>query len=127
MADYKVQNKMLHWQKSYPSWVSALAIFCLLGLWEAVCRSGFVSALFLPAPSGILSSLLTMTMNGEIGRSLAASMARIATGFVVGSIIGLIVAIAAIGALCYLLFRKNKYDDNKLTISTTASKSKATK
>ena len=44
-----------------------------------------------------------------------------------GSIIGLIVAIAAIGALCYLLFRKNKYDDNKLTISTTASKSKATK
>ena len=44
-----------------------------------------------------------------------------------GSIIGLIVAIAAIGALCYLLFRKNKYDDNKLTISATASKSKSTK
>ena len=91
MADYKVQNKMLHWQKTYPSWVSALAILCLLGLWEAVCRIGFVSALFLPAPSGILSSLLTMTMNGEIGRSLAASMTRIAIGFLLGSIIGLIV------------------------------------
>ncbi|MGL5205951.1 MAG: ABC transporter permease [Acidaminococcaceae bacterium] len=90
MADYKVKNKMQPWQKSYPAWVSSLTIFSLLGLWEAICRSGIVSALFLPAPSDILSSLLTMMLNGEIGRSLAASLARIAAGFVLGSSIGLV-------------------------------------
>lgn len=91
MADYRIHNKMLHWQKTYPAWVSVLAILVLLLLWETICRSGLVSSLFLPAPSGILRSLWAMTLNGEIGRSLGASMTRIGAGFMLGGVIGLIV------------------------------------
>lgn len=93
MADYKIQNKMQHWQKTYPAWVSVAAILALLALWELICRLGIVSPLFLPAPSGIIRSLIEMTLNGEIGRSLAASISRIAAGFILGSIIGLIVGL----------------------------------
>lgn len=44
-----------------------------------------------------------------------------------GNIFGLIVAILLIAAIVYMLFRKNKYDDNTLTVTTKKAKSKATK
>lgn len=93
MHDYQVKNKMSAWQKTYPAWISVLAIAILLLLWEAICRTGFVSSLFLPAPSKIISSLLEMIANGEIGRSLIASLYRIALGFLLGSVLGLIVGL----------------------------------
>ena len=44
-----------------------------------------------------------------------------------GNIFGLIVAILLIAAIVYMLFRKNKYDDNTLTVTAKKAKSKATK
>lgn len=84
---------MTHWQKTYPHWVSVASIIILLLFWEAICRCGLVSSLFLPAPSQIISALLTMLADGEIGVSLAASMYRILIGFAVGSLIGLAVGL----------------------------------
>ena len=40
------------------------------------------------------------------------------TGDVKGHIIGIIAALAATAAICYFLFRKNKYDENHLTVKT---------
>ena len=40
------------------------------------------------------------------------------TGDIKGHIIGIIAAIAAAGAICFFLFRKNKYDENRLAIKT---------
>ena len=91
--EYIVRNRMTHWQKTYPHWVSVASIIILLLFWEAICRSGLVSSLFLPAPSQIISALLTMLADGEIGVSLAASMYRILIGFAVGSLIGLAVGL----------------------------------
>lgn len=91
--EYIVRNRMTHWQKSYPHWVSVLAIIGVLILWELICRSGIVSSLFLPAPSQIISALITMLADGEIGVSLAASIYRILVGFVLGSLIGLAVGL----------------------------------
>ncbi len=93
MREYLVRNRMTHWQKTYPNWVSVLAILGLLLVWELVCRSGVVSALFLPAPSAILNALFTMIAGGEIGLALAASMYRILAGFAIGSLIGLAVGL----------------------------------
>ena len=95
MADheYLVRNRMTHWQKSYPHWVSVASIIGVLLVWELICRAGFVSSLFLPAPSQIITSLLVMVGDGEIGMSLAASMYRILVGFAVGSVIGLAVGL----------------------------------
>ena len=44
-----------------------------------------------------------------------------------GNIFGLIVAILLIAGIVYMLFRKNKYDDNTLTVKAQKAKSKATK
>ena len=49
--EYLVRNRMTHWQKSYPHWVSVVSIIGVLLVWELICRAGFVSSLFLPAPS----------------------------------------------------------------------------
>lgn len=91
--EYLVRNRMTHWQKNYPHWVSVISIICMLLLWECICRAGLISALFLPAPTQILHSLVEMIGDGEIGISLAASMYRILLGFVIGSLIGLAVGL----------------------------------
>lgn len=81
------------WQKAYPNWVSIVSILCLLAIWELICQSGMVSALFLPTPSAIISALLEMIADGEIGVSLAASLYRILAGFFIGSLVGLAVGL----------------------------------
>ena len=93
MNEYKVVSRMTSWQKSYPNWVSIVSILCLLVIWELICQSGVVSSLFLPAPTAILSALLQMIADGEIGVSLAASLYRILAGFFIGSLIGLAVGL----------------------------------
>lgn len=93
MAEYKVKDKMQSWQKSYPAWVSGISAMVLLVIWEVICRSGVVSALFLPSPTGIIAALVDMLTGGEIATSLAASMYRIVLGFTLGSVIGLTVGL----------------------------------
>ena len=93
MNEYKVVSRMSSWQKSYPNWVSVVSILCLLAIWELICQSGVVSSLFLPAPTAIISALLQMIADGEIGVSLAASLYRILAGFFIGSLVGLTVGL----------------------------------
>ena len=93
MNEYKVVSRMTSWQKSYPNWVSIVSILCLLAIWELICQSGIVSSLFLPAPTAIISALLQMIADGEIGVSLAASLYRILAGFFIGSLVGLTVGL----------------------------------
>lgn len=93
MNEYKVVSRMTSWQKSYPNWVSIVSILFLLTIWELICQSGVVSSLFLPAPTAIISALLQMIADGEIGVSLAASLYRILAGFFIGSLVGLAVGL----------------------------------
>ena len=93
MNEYKVVSRMTSWQKSYPNWVSIVSILCLLAIWELISQSGVVSSLFLPAPTAIISALLQMIADGEIGVSLAASLYRILAGFFIGSFVGLAVGL----------------------------------
>ena len=93
MNEFKITDKMHSWQKTYPAWVSVASVIVLLVIWELICRSGVVSSLFLPSPTDILSALWLMLTGGEISTSLAASMYRIALGFVLGSVIGLAVGL----------------------------------
>ena len=91
--EYIIKNKMTHWQKTYPSWVSILAIIVLLCIWELICYNELVSSLFLPAPTQILLSLFIMICDGEIASSLTASLYRILMGFAFGSALGLAVGL----------------------------------
>ena len=93
MNEYKVVSRMTSWQKSYPNWVSIVSILCLLAIWELICQNEVVSSLFLPAPTAIISALLQMIADGEIGVSLAASLYRILAGFFIGRLVGLAVGL----------------------------------
>jgi len=93
MAEYPVKNKMQSWQRQYPALVSVAAVGVLLLLWEGICRAGLISPLFLPAPTRILAALGAMVADGEIGRSLLASLYRIVMGFLLGGIFGLAVGL----------------------------------
>lgn len=93
MREFVIRDRMAQWQKTYPHSVSIVSIAVLLFIWEAVCHSGFVSTLFLPAPTQIITALFTMIADGEVGASLAASLVRIILGFVLGSALGLLVGL----------------------------------
>lgn len=93
MNKYMVENKMKRWQKSYSPAVSLISVAVLLLIWEGICRAGVVSSLFLPPPTLIISALIDMIQDGEIGVSLAASLYRILLGFFLGSAFGLLVGL----------------------------------
>lgn len=73
--------------------VSLISVALLLLIWEGICRAGVVSSLFLPPPTLIISALIDMIQDGEIGVSLAASLYRILLGFFLGSAFGLLVGL----------------------------------
>ena len=93
MNKYMVENKMKRWQKSYSPAVSLISVAVLLLIWEGICQAGVVSSLFLPPPTLIISALIDMIQDGEIGVSLAASLYRILLGFFLGSAFGLLVGL----------------------------------
>jgi NitT/TauT family transport system permease protein len=64
---------------------SVAAFAALLLTWEAVARVGWVSALFLPAPTAIAAEAARMAASGELLRHLAASLVRVGLGFAVGA------------------------------------------
>lgn len=90
-GEYTVHNKMQQWQKTYPHWFSIISLLGFLLIWEAICRCGIISTLFLPSPSQIIAAFMDMLSNGEIAASLAASLYRILLGFVIGSLFGLVI------------------------------------
>ncbi|MCI0548382.1 MAG: ABC transporter permease [Candidatus Rokubacteria bacterium] len=62
-------------------------------LWELLTRLGWVPALFLPSPLGVLDELGHMIRSGELGTHLAASLTRLAWGFGVGALAGIAVGV----------------------------------
>ena len=74
MAEYKIHNRMTHWQKTYPAWISFAAIAFLLAVWEIICSTGLISSLFLPAPSAILTALGKLITSGNQPQSDSQSL-----------------------------------------------------
>ena len=70
------------------------ALVGIVVIWEALSRSGWVSALFLPSPLGVLAEGVDMARSGELAVHVAASLKRLVTGFVVGGAAGIAVGIA---------------------------------
>jgi ABC-type nitrate/sulfonate/bicarbonate transport system permease component len=66
----------------------------LLVAWELVTRTGWVPALFLPSPLGVLGAGLEMLRTGELLGHVATSLGRIAVGFALGALGGVVVGLA---------------------------------
>jgi ABC-type nitrate/sulfonate/bicarbonate transport system permease component len=73
--------------------ISFLSPIALLLLWEVLARLGILDTRFFPAPSQILSTLMTMMKSGELQEDTLISMTRLAVGFLVGGIPALIIGV----------------------------------
>ena len=59
-------------------------------LYEAAARLGYVEARLLPPPSRIAETLWSLAATGELWTHIAATMLRIAVGFVLGAVVGIL-------------------------------------
>ena len=66
-----------------------IAFAALLAIWELAARAGWVSPIFLPAPSAVLDALVELARGGELARHLAVSLQRIALGWTLGTALGI--------------------------------------
>jgi len=71
-----------------------LGLLALVVAWEAVTRTGWVPALFLPSPLGVLAAGAEMLGTGELAVHLATSLRRIVLGFGLGALGGVSVGLA---------------------------------
>jgi NitT/TauT family transport system permease protein len=80
--------------------LSIVSPIILLGLWELFARLGVIDTRFFPAPTSIFVVLWQMLQpsaqypGGELWAQVSVSMARIAVGFLLGAVPGIIIGLA---------------------------------
>jgi NitT/TauT family transport system permease protein len=71
-----------------------LSVLGGLLLWELISRLLIANPLFLAAPSQIVQAIYALTASGEMQRHLAVSAVEFALGYVIASIIGIVLGFA---------------------------------
>jgi NitT/TauT family transport system permease protein len=84
------QQKTTDAPKRTPNFPIAATVSVVAGLllWELVSRFLVANALFLAAPSQILSAIVALARSGELWRHLGISSAEFALGYVIASALG---------------------------------------
>lgn len=80
-----------------PRAVPLAAVATLLGLialWQLGSSAGWIPALFLPAPAGVARSLWSLSLSGELWSHLSASLMRLAIGWSIGTVTGVLAGLA---------------------------------
>jgi NitT/TauT family transport system permease protein len=75
----------------YAGW-TALAL--VIAVWQLAGSAGWVNPLFLPAPSAIAVAITKLAMSGALWQHLSWSIMRIGTGWIIGTVAGVIVGFA---------------------------------
>jgi len=73
--------------------ISVLSPLILLALWELCARAHVIDTRFFPAPSSVFVVLGEMLRSGELLAHLGISLQRIAIGFLIGALPGVVVGI----------------------------------
>jgi NitT/TauT family transport system permease protein len=75
----------------YAGWIAMLVV---LAIWQAAGSAGLVNSLFLPAPSAIVRAIWQLAASGALWQHVSASLMRIGTGWILGTIAGVAVGFA---------------------------------
>src|SRR6476661_4232462 len=73
---------------------SAIVPIVLIAVWEALSRAGVFNAIILPAPSRVFLRWIDYLKSGELPADAAASLYRVATGFLIGTALALPIGLA---------------------------------
>jgi len=68
-----------------------IALMLVIALWQFAGSAGWVNPLFLPPPSAIAVAIYKLAMSGALWQHVSASAVRIGSGWVLGTIAGVIV------------------------------------
>jgi ABC-type nitrate/sulfonate/bicarbonate transport system permease component len=71
------------------AWTAVVTLLATVSLWQAGASAGFIPTLFLPAPISIARALYALTVSGELWANLSVSLARLAIGWLVGTVFGI--------------------------------------
>jgi NitT/TauT family transport system permease protein len=74
--------------------VSVVSPILLLAIWELAGRAGLLDARFFPAPSAIAGTFVSLARSGELLDHTWTSLERVAIGFTLGAVPGLVLGIA---------------------------------
>lgn len=77
--------------KRRAGWIAGALI---VAFWQTACSLGWASPVFLPSPVGIVRALADLALTGQLGRDVAASLARIVVGFSIGASAGIAFGLA---------------------------------
>ena len=75
----------------YSAWI---ALGLVLGLWQLAGSSGWINPLFLPPPSAIARAISQLAVSGALWQHLSVSLMRIGSGWILGTVAGVIVGFA---------------------------------
>src|SRR4030081_3754956 len=71
-----------------------IALVLVIGFWQLAGSAGWVNPLFLPAPSAIAVAIYKLALNGALWQHVAWSVMRIGSGWILGTVAGVIVGFA---------------------------------
>ena len=75
----------------YSGWIALLLV---IGLWQLAGSAALVNPLFLPPPSAIALAIYKLAISGALWQHLSASIMRIGSGWILGTIAGVAVGFA---------------------------------
>ncbi len=75
----------------YSGWI---ALVLVIALWQLAGSAGLVNPLFLPTPLAIARAIWQLAVSGALWHHLSVSIMRIGTGWILGTIAGVIVGFA---------------------------------
>jgi len=71
-----------------------IALALVIAFWQLAGSAGWVNPLFLPAPSAIVVAIYKLAMSGALWQHLSWSILRIGSGWILGTVAGVIVGFA---------------------------------
>jgi sulfonate transport system permease protein len=90
-----LRRSRLAWRPQWAALRRYASAAALLLAWEALSRAGVIPARTIAAPSAILGSAWALTVTGELPANLLVSLARVAAGFAIGAVAGVVLATLA--------------------------------
>jgi len=75
-------------------WASVATLIATIALWQVAAWRGWVSTQFASSPQAIVAALRHLIASGELWLHLSASLQRLAIGWGIGTLSGLIVGVA---------------------------------
>src|SRR4030081_838406 len=75
----------------YSGWIAIIAV---IGLWQLAGSAGRANPLCLPAPSASALAIYKLAISGALWHHVSVSVVRIAAGWILGTITGVLVGFA---------------------------------